>query len=261
MSRKKMEESKDSAPGAPGRKGTPAAAPTTTLASAREEAIDVLAECFAQDLMTVDEFERRVSIVHGAESMLELGEAVAGIRTRGAGVAQGEKREQVEALQRMRPDVPAGRVRGSDRAVAVLGNSKRVGGWTPARRNTAVAVLGSVVLDLREALLGPGECTINVAAFLGSVEILVPPGLHVECAGSAVLGSFGEELRHEQPGPIDPDAPTVRIDGIAVLGSVEVEYRRPGESRKQAKRRLRREAKENKRLRKLVKREARRRLK
>ena len=235
--------------------------PTTTLATAKEEAIDVLAECFAQDLMTVAEFERRVSIVHAAESMSELGEAVAGIRTRGTGAAQDEGRAQVEALQRMRPDVPAGRVRQSDRAIAVLGNSKRVGGWMPARRNTAVAVLGSVVLDLREALLGPGQCTINVAAFLGSVEILVPPGLHVECAGSAVLGSFGEELRHEQPGPIDPDAPTVRVDGIAVLGSVEVEYRRPGESKKQAKRRLKREAKENKRLRKLVKREARRRLK
>ena len=249
MSRKKDGVSRDRA------RATP---PTTTLSSAKEEAIDVLAECFARDLMSVEDFERRVSIVHAAESMSELGEAVDGIRTGGAGARHGEQRAQVEALQRMRPDVPAGRVRRSDRAIAVLGSTKRVGNWVPARRNTAVSVLGSVVLDLREALLGPGECSFTVAAFLGSVEIIVPPGLHVECAGSAVLGSFGDELRSDHEAPLDPEAPRVRVDGIAVLGSVEIEYRRSGESKKHARRRLRREARETRRLGKIAKREARR---
>lgn len=261
MSGKKAGGSQNEGSGAPDRKGTPAADRTTTLSSAREEAIDVLAECFAQDLMTVEDFERRVSIAHAAESMHDLGEAVAGIRTRGVATAQGRERDRVEALQRMRPDVPAGRVRGSDRAIAVLGSTKRAGNWMPARRNTAVAVLGAVVLDLREALLGPGECTFSVAAFMGSVEILVPPGLHVECAGSAVLGEFGGQPRRDVQAPLDPEAPTVRIDGIAVLGSVEIEYRRPGESKRDAKRRLRREAKEHKRRQRIAKREARRRLK
>ena len=183
--------------------------PTTTLARAKEEAIDVLAECFAQDLMTVAEFERRVSIVHAAESMSELGEAVAGIRTRGTGAPQDEGRAQVEALQRMRPDVPAGRVRQSDRAIAVLGNSKRVGGWMPARRNTAVAVLGSVVLDLREALLGPWR--VHASTWQRSWvrwRSWSRPGSMWSVQVPPILGSFGEELRHEQPGPIDPDAPT-----------------------------------------------------
>lgn len=260
MSGKRAEGPGDGLPGGSGKRGIPAVAPTTTLSSAKEEAIDVLAECFAQDLMPVEDFERRVSIVHAAASMSELSEAVEGIRTRGAGAPQGEQRAQVESLQRMRPDVPAGRVRQSDRAIAVLGSTKRVGNWVPARRNTAVSLLGSTVLDLREALLGPGECTFSVAAFLGEVEIIVPPGLYVECAGSAVLGSFGEELRRDQQAALDPDAPRVRIEGIAVLGSVEIEYRRSGESKKQARRRLRTETKENKRLGKIEKRESRRRL-
>ena len=159
----------------------------------------------------------------------------------------------------MTPDVAAGRVRASDRAVALFGETKRVGRWIPARQNTFVAALGSAVIDLREALLGPGECRIQAIAFMGSVEILVPPGLHVQCAGSAILGSFGE-----QPGDgsatLDADAPMVRIDGLAVLGSVEVNCRRPGESKKQARRRLKREKKDARRARKLAEREARRRL-
>lgn len=257
MSRKKGTRSRDGVPGVP---VMPAAVPTTTLAEAKEEAIDVLAECFAHDLMPVEDFERRVSIVHAAASMPELSEAVEGIRTRGGGAAEGGQRAKVEALQRMRPDVPAGRVRPSDRAIAVLGSTKRAGNWVPARRNSVVSVLGSTTLDLREALLGPGECTFSVAAFLGSVEIIVPPGLHVECAGSAVLGSFGEEMRRDLRATLDPDAPRVRIEGIAVLGSVEIEYRRSGESKRQARRRLRTEARENKRLGKIEKRESRRRL-
>ncbi len=232
--------------------------PGTALAEAKEESIDVLAECFARDMLTVSDFERRVSIVHAAASMPELAKAVDGIRTGGPADPQAPRSTSVEALQRMTPDVPAGRVRPSDRAIALFGETKRVGRWIPARQNTFVAALGSAVIDLREALLGPGECRIQAFAFMGSVEILVPPGLHVQCAGSAILGSFGE-----QPGdrsiPLDVDAPVVRIDGLAVLGSVEVHCRRPGESKKQARRRLRREKRQARRARQLAEREARRR--
>ena len=228
-----------------------------TLADAKEESIDVLAECFARDMLTVEDFERRVSIVHAAATMPELAKAVDGIRTGETAAPHAPGSASVQALQRMTPDVPAGRVRASDRAVALFGETKRVGRWIPARQNTVVAALGSAVIDLREALLGPGECRIQAVAFMGSVEVLVPPGLHVQCAGSAILGSFGE-----QPGdlsaPLDPDAPLVRIDGLAVLGSVEVERRRPGESKRQARRRLKREKKEARRARKLAEREARR---
>ena len=233
--------------------------PETTLADAKEESIDVLAECFARDMLTVEEFERRVSIVHAAATMPELAQAVDGIRTGSPAAGPAPRSASVEALQRMTPDVPAGRVRASDRTIALFGETKRVGRWIPARQNTFVAALGSAVIDLREAMLGPGECRIQALAFMGSVEILVPPGLHVQCAGSAILGSFGE-----QPGdpsaPLDPDAPVVRIDGVAVLGSVEVECRRPGESKRQARRRRRIEKKQARRASQLAAREARRRL-
>ena len=240
----------------------PGSAPAqeVTLADAKEETIDVLAECFARDILTVEDFERRVSIVHAAGTMPELGEAVTGLGTRGARAPQGEQRASVEALQRLTPDVPASRVRAFDRAVAVFGEAKRLGRWIPARQNTVVAVAGSVVIDLRDALLGPGRCTFSVATFMGSVEIVVPPGLYVECAGSAVLGSF-ELQREDRPVPLDPDAPVLRIDGCAVLGSVEVESRRPGESKKDARRRHRWEKKEARRSSRWEKKEALRQLK
>jgi len=131
--------------------------------------------------------------------------------------------------------------------VAIFGETKRSGAWIPARRNTVVTVMGSMELDLREALLGPGETVFTVIAVMGSVEVIVPPGLHVECSGSAILGSF--EHRETRSLLASGDMPMVRIDGFSVLSSVEIEYRYQGESRREARRRRRREKRERRRLR------------
>lgn len=213
---------------------------------AREKAIDILSEAFAQDLVTIEEFERRVTLAQEARTMAEIGTAIEGLRT-GAPGSPAARGDQLAALPRIAADMPAGRIRPADRAVAIFGETNRSGAWIPARRNTLVAVMGSMELDLREALLGPGETAFTVTAVMGSVEVIVPPGLHIECSGSAILGSF--EHQEVRSLPASGDMPIVRIDGFSVLSSVEIEYRYPGESRREARRRRRREKRERRRLR------------
>ncbi len=202
------------------------------LAAAREETITVLSECFARDTLTVEDFERRAELVHGARTMADLGAAIEGVRT-------GDLPARAGAAARVRP---------RDHSVAVFAETKREGQWTPARRNTAVAVMGSAVIDLREALLGPERTVVSAIAFMGGVEVIVPPGVRVECSGSAVFGAF-EQRRGFVPFAGGPDAPLVRVEGFAMFGSVEIEQRRPGESRREARRRRKREKKKRKRLR------------
>ncbi len=205
------------------------------LAAAREETITVLSECFARDILTVEDFERRAELVHGARTMADLGTAIEGVRSGDlparAGAAAGA----------------AAQVRPRDHSVAVFAETKREGQWIPARRNTAVAVMGSAVIDLREALLGPEQTVVSAIAFMGGVEVIVPPGVRVECSGSAVFGAF-EQRREFTPFAGGLDAPLVRVEGFAMFGSVEIEHRRPGESRREARRRRKREKKERKRL-------------
>lgn len=217
-----------------------------SLDEAREKAIDLLSECFAQDRVTMEDFERRVTLAQEAGTLPELGKALEGLRggAQGAGAVQPG---DLAAVARMGADLPAGRIRPTDRAVAVFSETKRSGPWIPARRNTLAAVMGSMVLDLREALLGPGETLFTVTAVMSSVELIVPPGLHIECSGSAILGSF--EQRGTRSVLASGDMPLVRIDGFAVLSSVEIEYRHPGESKREARRRRRREKRERRRLR------------
>lgn len=216
------------------------------LADARERAIDVLSEFFARDMLTVEEFERRVSLAHSAEAVADLGRAIEGL---GSGDRGGPPQTDGSSrnIARTVSAATQAEVAAADRAVAVFGETKRTGRWVPARRNTVVAVMGSVVIDLREARFGPGGTAISALTVLGSVEILVPPGVDVQCGGSAVLGSF--ERRGAEPAHVAPDAPLVRVDGFSVLGSVEVETRHPGESKRQARRRRRKEKKRRRRLR------------
>lgn len=211
---------------------------------AREKAIDLLSECFARDMLSVEDFERRVSLAHAAASMAELGAAIDGVGS--SGIAAAKAAGLPAEAQRRAPAAAPSEVQPADRAVAVFGETKRAGQWVPARRTTVAAVMGSATIDLREARLRPGTTTVTAVAFMGSVEILVPPGLHVQCAGSAVFGSF--ERRDSSPAPVDVGESMVRVDGVAVFGSVEIETRLVDESRKEAKRRRRLERKRRKRL-------------
>jgi hypothetical protein len=98
-----------------------------------------------------------------------------------------------------------------------------------------VSTLGSVELDLREAELGDGESVIEIFCLLGSVEVIVPPGVRVLNEGDSLAGNFTL-----QPGDWSgsPMAPVVRLTGSCYLGEVEVRQQAFGESARQARKRL-----------------------
>jgi hypothetical protein len=217
------------------------------LDAKRERTVDALCEHFANDVFEVEEFERRVDVAHRAETLEELRELLLDLPS-------GDLPIRVEdasklPMARPVPAVPASRVKDRDTIVAVLSASKREGRWIPARKSTVVGVVGSVELDYREALLGPGVTEVMAVAVLGNIEILAPPGLYVECEGMAVLGNI--EQVEDIPVEVDPDAPMLRIRGVAVLGNVEVRVRYPGETAHEARRRRRAERKDRRQRRRL----------
>ena len=131
--------------------------------------------------------------------------------------------------------------------VAALGGVERKGRWIPARQNYSISVMGGMTLDFREALLPPGETDVWIFAVMGGAEIIVPPGLNVESDGVAIMG--GWEHMEDSVVSSDPDAPVLRIRGVAIMGGVEVTIRYPGETGREAKKRLRFERKRRKQLR------------
>lgn len=212
----------------------------------RQITIDALMEHFANDVMDVDEFERRVGIVHKATSPDELKELLRDLPGGGDLPAVRDEDSSGEVAHTREYTVTSSaRIEDKQYVVACLGGSSRRGRWTPARKNFAVAVMGGAELDFREAVFGPGVTEVQVWAFCGSVDIIVPPGVNVESRGVALLGGFDHSA--DTPSSGDPNQPTLRITGVAMMAGVDVSVRYPGESARDARRRRRQDRRDKRR--------------
>lgn len=109
--------------------------------------------------------------------------------------------------------------------VAVFSENRKEGYWALPRHLRVLSVFGNVTIDLREAMILPGESVIETVAVFAEVKVLAPPHLNVECDGDALMGEFGfkrskrDEATLQRP---DPSAPVVRIIGSAYMASVTV---------------------------------------
>ncbi len=195
---------------------------------AREKTIDVLGQSFARDEMEVEEFEKRVELVLQAETAEQLRLVLADLPTAAVPV-------KLEAAVPRRT-LPADRIPAQSVVVGIMSEGRRSGAWIPARKNWAVVVMGSCVLDFRDAQLGPGVTEVWVIAIMGSVEIIAPLDVQVDCSGIGIMGGFD----HRQPATstTDPEAPVIRVTGVCIMGAANVSVRYPGETAREARLRL-----------------------
>jgi hypothetical protein len=160
----------------------------------RDIALALLREAAVDGRLTIEDLAERAELVHAARTRDDVAAATAGL-------APAAVVELTELRHR-----------------AWLSTVIREGRWTLAPRNRFTAVLGTVRLDLREAVLSGPEVQIDAVPILGTVEILVPEGVHVEVTGGGLLST--QQLR--LPGPAPDGAPVVRIHAGGALGTLKV---------------------------------------
>src|SRR5205814_3458116 len=107
--------------------------------------------------------------------------------------------------------------------VAVMGGNHVGGRFRVDGELHVVSVMGGTNLDLRGAELTTREVTITVLSVMGGVNVTVPPGVEVDAHGVIPLMG-GRHVR--VPGEVRPDAPRIRIRGLALMGGVTVTSRR-----------------------------------
>lgn len=103
--------------------------------------------------------------------------------------------------------------------LGLLGSTRRTGRWRVPAESWWTSVLGGCRLDLTQAEFEAPVTTINIAAWIGSIEVRVPRGFEVEVHGTALVG--GKHLRLEGPPPA-PGAPVIRLKVISCLGTLRV---------------------------------------
>lgn len=206
----------------------------------RQATVDRLCAHFARDAMNTTELERRLDIAYAARTRAEL---VALERDLPAVRSETGPAEPTPAAS---VPVDASRpVQESDLIVSIWGATERKGSWIPPRRLSAVTVMGGTDLDFRQATFATETVSIRLLALMGGVDIVVPPGVRVEWGGIALMGGV---TTPEPATPPAPDAPVIRISGLVCMGGVDVVERHPGESARDARKRIRKDRKARRRL-------------
>ena len=108
-----------------------------------------------------------------------------------------------------------------DRSFASMSTTRRRGRWRPGSHHKALAVMGGVVLHLREALVTSPEVVIQASTFMGSVDVIVDQDTVVVCDGHAFMGDYSEK-RSRNPSDPHPGTLIVRVQGRALMGRVTI---------------------------------------
>lgn len=205
------------------------------LRDRRQEVIARLSEAYADDLYDVDELDRRLDLAHAARTVAELDALVEDLgpaRSTALVPASTQAIDDPSRAERKRQRI-------------WMSSVERHGRWTMPRTLQLSVFWGNAELDFREASLGPGITTLDLGVTMGSVELILPPGLAVDVDVSSFMGNVEE--RHRVPPDADPARPQLRIVGAVRLGNLELSTRLPGESARDARKREKRERKALKR--------------
>lgn len=214
----------------------------------KEHAIARLRAHYVRDDIDVEEYERLIDVAWAADSRADL----EGIFARLPALPEADRPPAPEADGETY-HAPAlarhGEQRDTGFQIALLGANERKGAWIPPKKLHTLALMGGAGLDFREAHFGPGVTEVSVLAVMGGVDIIVPPGVTVEASGFGIMGGF--DGHSQTVASNDPSAPVLRIRGLAVMGGIDVKMMLPGETSRDARRRV----KEDRRRRRIERRD------
>lgn len=168
--------------------------------SHRESALDRLAAGFADGRLAESDYEQARRAVAAAQTPTAI-ERVLREHRIGSGSGTGE------AV----PAEPAHSV------TAILGERQAGGEVLRHRYVAATAVMGSLKLDLRDAVV-QRDVRIHLVSVMAEVEILLPQGIRVRSTLTPLLAEHRDESRSSG----DADAPCIEFTGTAILSEVRI---------------------------------------
>jgi hypothetical protein len=185
----------------------------------REDVVAFLSRQVGDGTLSLEEFSDRLGRVLVAATSAELAVEVADLPG---------------AVQLFRPG-PAGASRRWRVRLSIFGRNHQSEGWTPATNTVAIAVFGSLSLDLREMPINEQQLAIHAFAVFGTVNVTAPVGVELDCSAVSVFGAVRGSVW-----PADGQRPVLlRVDGAAIFGTIAARQR-PSRARTGLDRLLRR---------------------
>jgi hypothetical protein len=190
-----------------------------TIDGEREKTVALLSEHFAQDNITLEEFEKRIEAVYRAPTLSALRDLTRDLVGESAAASSA-----VAPVGTAKSGVVADYPLEHERITSIMSETKRTGPWSPARKMDVWSVMSETVLDLTQATLQPGVTEIRLRALMASVKIIVPPGVRVVLQASALMATVSDET--VDPPAVGSGAPVVRVTGRVVMTELVAVMRR-----------------------------------
>ncbi|ASU81920.1 hypothetical protein CDO52_03225 [Nocardiopsis gilva YIM 90087] len=207
------DRSPDSAPGAP--------PPLRASDTDRDRVAQVLSQALSEGRLTHEEHTERLDAVYTSKTLEELAPLTADLPGGNPAAAPGASSAAATPTQPTTPEDAEllASATGSENIIAVLSTAERKGRWLVEPRTNVSTLLGSVELDMRQALMSQNRVVVQTSVILGGVTLVVPHGVEIENRVTSVLGGVGIEKDRPEPAS---GAPKVVITGHALLGGIEV---------------------------------------
>ena len=105
----------------------------------------------------------------------------------------------------------------SEDVSAIFAGIDQVNAATDYKGGNVTAVMGGVKIDMRKAIIKK-EATLNVFAFCGGIELIVPENVVVKPQATCIMGG----IENKQATTATKDSPVLYITGTITLGGVEI---------------------------------------
>ena len=197
----------------------------------RHAVAEVLRQAAGEGRIDLDELDERLEAAYNAKTYGELVPLTADLPVRTTNSLPAPPPQMPPAVRPAgeRAAVPATTYESS---LSFMGDCSRRGVWRVPEQHTAFSMMGSVTLDLREAVFAAREVTINAVAIMAGIDIVVNQWTQVVVDGVGIMGDFSQG-RDKVPAELSAGSPVVRVKGLALMAGVNVVRKpMPGESKK-----------------------------
>lgn len=182
------------------------------IETVKEEVIDTLIHNYSHGYISNEAFERRLDTVIETTSHQVMVDQIADLEASPDDTVKKHKESQFSV------NYTTQEAEKTDTIVNILGSSDRSGVWTVPREIKIFSILGGATIDFTDARFSSPNVTVKLVSVLSGDKIYVPESVNIVSKAFCILGS----VENKAPSIASHQAPTVTIEGLVLLSSLDV---------------------------------------
>ncbi|WP_158970677.1 DUF1707 and DUF2154 domain-containing protein [Paraglaciecola sp. L3A3] len=182
----------------------------------REEVIDTLIYNYSHGVISDQAFERRLDQAMASSNHQDIVELAQDLETPKDNQYAAEKERQFNI------NYATSHSNSPDTIVNILGGTTRSGQWTVPSEIRIFSILGGSEIDFTDAIFTTPNVTVKIFCLLGGDNIYIPENVNVVSKAFCILAG----MDNTAPSIASRQAPTITIEGIVILGGLDIKIKR-----------------------------------